>query len=450
MNQDLIHKTKIPEHWLYWSFLSPDLLKKPLLTTDNQAVNIIDKGQLNYDNGPDILNAVVEINGVVQKGNIEFHLTPEDWFKHGHHEDQRYRNLILHILWDSTHHIDSKLLNRFPHIILSHQIKISLPEWFEKMNSLDQNESSNSFMISNSISLNLEQLKHYGQHRFNRKVERFKCWLEQFSFEDILFISLAEAMGYSKNKFPFRQILWENPPSIIFHSIPKLYRSVLGIWVYLAIRADFLNAYSFNSHTTQPITIKIYNLYTYFNKQGVVPTLQLRDWYFSRVRPANSPIIRLAALAEIIHKYQGISLFKIILNSASERQTLQNLLQKLKTHLQFPFNNQLAGAIHSLYQLPVRNYHTIGIKRIQQFILNSVLPVLFLWAERTGNKGFQQYIKGLYEEFPSCDDAKLIQNYQRRFSSRLRKTDINKFAIYQQGLLELIAEQQTQNSFIKI
>jgi hypothetical protein len=157
----------------------------------------------------------------------------------------------------------------------------------------------------------------------------------------------------------------------------------------------------------------------------------------------------MAALAQIIYKYQKSSLFKLILNSASQRQTLKNLLLELHEYLQFPFNEQLTEIILELCHLPVQNKHTIGKNRIRQFILNSVLPILFLWAERTGNKGFQQYIEGLHEEFPACDDTKLIQSYQKQFFSKSHKPVFNNYAIYQQGLFEIFAEQQTQNLFTK-
>lgn len=446
MNQDFLHKSVIPEHWLYWSFLTPDLLKKPLYTIDTQAINIIDSGHLNYDNGPDIQNAILEIGGIIQKGDIEFHLNPEDWFKHGHNEDRRYQNLILHILWDAPRVIDSSLLKRFPHLVLRHQLNIPFSDWLQNMNMFEQDGSWNSYPAPETTSLTLQQLRNYGQIRFKRKVERLKCWLKQFSFEDALFISLAEALGYSKNKFSFRQLLWENPPSKIFQFIPKLHCSVIGIWVYLAMCADLLTAQSFTHLTAyqKPIITKIYNLFTYYNERGILPDLQLSDWYFSRIRPANNPIIRLAALAQIVYKYQASSLFKVILNSASERQSLKNLLLKLQAHIQFPFHNQLIEAIQALYRFSINNTQTIGITRIRQFIINSVLPILFLWAERTGNTVFQQYIEGLYEEFPACDDTSMNKHCQTEFSDQSLKTNFNTFAIHQQGLLEFLAEKQTE------
>jgi hypothetical protein len=317
------------------------------------------------------------------------------------------------------------------------------------MNMLEQEGSWNNYKAAKTNSLTLQQLRNYGRIRFRRKVERLKCWLEQFSFEDTLFISLAEAFGYSKNKFPFRQLLWENPPSKIFLIIPKLHYSVIGIWVYLAIRANLLTAQSFTHLTVyqKPIITKVYNLFTYYNEQGILPNLKLSDWYFSRVRPANNPIIRLAALSQIIYNYQAFPFFKEMLKSVGERLSLKNLLLKLQASIQFPFNDQLIDAIQSLYQISINNTQTIGITRIRQFIINFVLPIMFLWAERSGNSGFQQYIEGLYEEFPACESTNLIKHYQNKFSSPSLVTDFKKFAIYQQGLLEFQAEQQVPNLF---
>lgn len=449
MSQDFLNKSLIPEHWLYWSFLTPDLLKRPLYTIDTQAIKIIDPGHLNYDNGPDIQNAILEIGGIIQKGDIEFHLNPEDWFKHGHHEDRRYQNIILHILWDAPREIDPSLIRRFPHVILCHQLDIPFPDWLQKMNILEQDGSLEASTTPEATSLTPQELRNYGQVRFRRKVERIKCWLERFSFEDTLFISLSETLGYSKNKFPFRQLLWENPPSKIFQLIPKLHCSVIGIWVYLAIRANLLTAQSFTHLTDyqKPITTKVYNLFTYYNEQGILPNLELSDWYFSRVRPVNNPIIRLAALAQIIYKYQASSLFKAMLKSVSERQSLKNLLLQLQAYMKFPFQIQLIEAIQTLYRFSIHNTQTIGITRFRQFIINFVLPIMFLWAERSGNSGFQQYIEGLYEEFPACDDTSLNKHYENKFSSPSFTTDFKKFAIYQQGLLEFQAEQQIPNLF---
>ncbi len=216
------------------------------------------------------------------------------------------------------------------------------------------------------------------------------------------------------------------------------------------MRANFLTTHSVTQlKTDQSSTAtKIENLFLYFNDQGILPALQLKDWYFSRVRPANNPIIRLAALAQIIFYYHTPSLFTRMLQGATQRSTLKKLLPNWQACLQLPFQRQLSDAIRILYRISNQSRQTIGLRRINQFIINSVLPLMFLWAERAGNYGFQQYIEGLYEDFPACEDAKIIQQVGAKFSDASIQPKFNKLAIHQQGLFELLAKKQFQSQMV--
>ena len=109
---------RIPEYWLYWTYLKPEWFKTPLHSTEGHTVSILHPGRRNEDNGPDFLEAVVEIDGLRCRGDVEFHICAEDWFRHGHQQDQRYRNVVLHILWDARGQIPENLSARFPHILL--------------------------------------------------------------------------------------------------------------------------------------------------------------------------------------------------------------------------------------------------------------------------------------------------------------------------------------------
>lgn len=438
MDQDYPHKPAIPEHWLHWTFLSPELLIAPLYTINRQPLKTIDPGQLNFDNGPDIRSATLNIGGVLQKGDVEFHINPQDWFRHGHHEDRRYDNIILHVLWEAPPEIDRRLRGRFPHVVLKHQLRIPYSEWTEKMLQLEAEDARKTTTIPGRLTPSL--LKQLAEARFERKVQRFKYWLEQFSIEDVFMIALGEAFGYSKNKFPFRQLLWETPPSKIFQATPKFYASPMGIWVYLALRASLLTTHSFTRLALRqnPLLEKVHNLFRYFNREGTLAVLQLPDWYFSRVRPANNPIIRVAALAQIIFQHRQSSPFEQVLQAAMARTSLKELMLSWQSCLQIPINSQLSQAVESVYGLRFPNRHTMGTCRMKQFIVNSVFPLLFLWAERKKNHGFQQYLLGLYEEFPACEDTGLLN---RSTSGTPLPRAFSRLAIYQQGLLEFFARQ---------
>ncbi len=137
-----------------------------------------------------------------------------------------------------------------------------------------------------------------------------------------------------------------------------------------------------------------------------------------------------------------------MLQCATERLVPENLLSNWQACLQIPFQKQLSDTILILYRLSNPNQKTIGLRRSNQFIINSVLPLMFLWAARAGNYGFQQYIEGLYEDFPACEDTKVIQQVGAKFSDASIQPKLNNLAIYQQGLFEFLAKKQIQSQMV--
>lgn len=68
-----------------------------LFTHNNQRITILSPGIWNAGAGPDFLHAHFIIENEEIKGDVEIHLSDESWFRHGHHEDERYKNVVLHI-----------------------------------------------------------------------------------------------------------------------------------------------------------------------------------------------------------------------------------------------------------------------------------------------------------------------------------------------------------------
>ena len=69
-----------------------------LRTTSGETVQILDRGQINHDSGPDVSNARVQIGDVVWAGDIEIHRTSVEWETHGHHTDPSYDRVVLHVI----------------------------------------------------------------------------------------------------------------------------------------------------------------------------------------------------------------------------------------------------------------------------------------------------------------------------------------------------------------
>lgn len=72
--------------------------QKDLLTTNNEAIEILKAGEHNLDSGPDFFNAKIRIGDTLWAGNVEVHINTSDWRKHKHQFDKAYDNIILHVV----------------------------------------------------------------------------------------------------------------------------------------------------------------------------------------------------------------------------------------------------------------------------------------------------------------------------------------------------------------
>lgn len=90
----------------------------PLATTDGQGVEVIDPGLHNRNAGPDFFNAKVRIGGTLWVGNVEIHTHAADWYTHGHDQDARYDNVVLHVVEEADTQVVTHTGRRLPQLCL--------------------------------------------------------------------------------------------------------------------------------------------------------------------------------------------------------------------------------------------------------------------------------------------------------------------------------------------
>ena len=69
-----------------------------LFTTSGEKIHILFSGYFNIHSGPDFREAKIKINDITMFGDIEIHNKSSDWYKHNHHKDKGYNNVILHVV----------------------------------------------------------------------------------------------------------------------------------------------------------------------------------------------------------------------------------------------------------------------------------------------------------------------------------------------------------------
>lgn len=73
---------------------------RPLLRTDaGERIAVIQPGRWNLEAGPDFLGADLRIGRRRVRGDVEVHIRPGDWKAHGHTDDPRYADVVLHVTY---------------------------------------------------------------------------------------------------------------------------------------------------------------------------------------------------------------------------------------------------------------------------------------------------------------------------------------------------------------
>ena len=183
-----------------------------IFTTDCNEVTLLNAGERNRHEGPEIENVLLIINDKVIQGQVECHVIASDWFKHGHQNNIAYQKVILHVVRRIN---DEKKSPSIPTIILKPGIRYN-----SECSINNSNQSSDSIKTIQYYSHNrwLDKINGYnGSHHNHKKLIKL---LINNSFRIIgaggngkQFLTLANNIDFGKfqNLFPFEieKYLWE-------------------------------------------------------------------------------------------------------------------------------------------------------------------------------------------------------------------------------------------------
>ncbi len=419
----------IPEYWLHEAIQNPSILKHFFYSLSGQQVQIIFPGRWSPAEGPDFQEAILNIDGTRIQGDIEVHRTLDEWFRHGHHLDSRYHNVILHILMERPSHIPPELQQRFLHVLFPEMLAIPFSQWVAHMEQRHLFKSHYMTLSTQKVP-RLSCLQSLALHRFLRKTRRIADWHHFFTPEEMVFIGIAEALGYPHNKSAFSRLVWSMPPTRLFR-LPHLFQNPATLFLFFYYLSGF------------PLPSQYTPLVRRWKTDGYFPLLEPSQWHFGRQRPNNRPLFRLAALTTLIglshHLPRG--LFYQLHQEVEQRLSLPELLKRWRKWLIRPWPAQLYQLIREAFTTPLpASVKTMGMQRFHQLTINILLPLFYWWALRNQSPGFAEYIMGLYETYRMPPDSRILQ----RWTHRVRKTDpslaqaLNTQAYIQQGFYEWV------------
>ncbi len=341
-----------------------------LTSTTGQPISILQFGHLNPNAGPDFLEGRIKIGKMEWAGHIEMHLKSSDWYKHGHQEDRKYDNVILHVVWEEDVPVFSKVQQRIPCLELKGRIPKQLILHYRQLIASRHRIPCEGLFATIPDSIKFMSLESLAVERLQVKSSTI-AQLPEMVDGDIasaFYKHLASSFGLKVNTLPFELLAASLPLSII----GKHRGSALQCSALFHGQAGFL-ARTFKED--YPSQLK--REYSFLKSKYDLTPIDIKHWKFLRMRPAGFPTLRVAMLATLYHTRDR--LFSQIMYAKSVREVRELFMLELPIY----WNN------HYLFDKPSSpKSKSLGDQTFRQILLNSIIPFMFYYGKWKGASSY--------------------------------------------------------------
>jgi hypothetical protein len=467
---------KIKEKTLYEIWKEGNF-KKGLTTSDSQVIEIVASGMENKDlAGPDFLNARIKFGNITYLGDVEIDSKHSDWKSHGHYFDKKYSKVILHITLSNEKHqpfVFTKDKRKVHSIcildFIDESIGKSLLRAVQKeqknktftMPCKDRNASVNKKVKTNFLTeLGIERF----QNKSRKILERAKQMIylkemnirepvirydfgEDFAgrkfkpndfsdtvlWQQIIYEMIFEALGFSKNK----DLMLKLAKAVNIEYLRKYFERENFIQI---IESALLNVgglipqkTSFREEKTSEYVRELIEIWDGIKKDYDGIHIKKELWHFFKQRPQNFPTVRIAGGARLLNQLLNEHLFQDLVELFEKEGDPKDYAANLRNLMVIEAEGFWAD--HYIFDKPAKeklNYF-IGISRVDEIVINVLLPVLSVYFEIFDKAESLRRVKELFINYNQKTSNKLVN----QVNSTLTLGRAKERSICYQGMIEL-------------
>jgi len=371
-------------------------LSRTVTTVDGRRIDIVFPGHWSHGLGPDFRDAMLDVRGEgLRAGSVEIHLRTSDWTAHGHHLDQRYNDVILHIVSRhdalETRRADGKLV---PIAVLDvedavlFQIDARLPEIWNQLGG----ESCAPDLARDHPERLVRALHRLGDERLTERVSRFEGDLSAEPPGTVLERAVFDAFGYSENR-PGMAALHDRLAASGFGPAIARERDADARFdwaaAFLLGLGGFLPLSPADAHMADISTARqdaIEAIWFHLPARDRVNILPQTIWHRARTRPANHPAARIVALAGLL---------------ANVRSDLLGWSADWTRHIG---PKEAVNAVRALTH--TAHSPALGTDRAIALIASVLIPFSMAYAHAIDDPGIESAVVELWDRLPAGDPGR--------------------------------------------
>ena len=431
---------------------------------DGTRLRVLYPGRPSADAGPDFRDAMlVTAEGRLLFGDVEVHLRPEGWRAHGHHRDRRYNGVVLHVvLWPSTGASGGspsalEMGTQIPTATLSPVLSRHIgPTAHRPISRRRAQELALRPPLPPLVPRGRpgQALDRAGDARFT---EKSRAFLQLLSPRDgrgpasgaaqageVLYLGVMDALGYSRNREPFRKLARGMPLA----RLDRMVRDLNPEERKTALQALLLGAAGLlaspgggdekRRHVAgSTLTASLLPLQGRWRNTGLAPVVEAEEWRLFRIRPSNHPARRLIGMARLLD-----CLWDEGLVEGLARNVKSGTVEGLRAALIQPSPDVQADQGAGLMGTAL-----IGGDRAGEIAVNMALPFFFAWGSLVRDGHLRRTALALYRAWPTLPSNEISREMAALLTSQMgaqaatRGNDVLRREITgarrQQGLIHL-------------
>ncbi|MBI4186991.1 MAG: DUF2851 family protein [Chloroflexi bacterium] len=408
-----------------------------LTSEEGEPLRIIYPGKPGDEPGADFQNAVISTSRGLVKGDIEVHVRSSHWRAHRHHRDPAYDRVILHVVMehDAGAAATAASGRSIPTIALHRYIGPGR---------LSQPASAGLPCLKAARRLTAEDvgrcLDSAGEERWLAKAVAFGDDLGRTGPGQCLYQGVMKALGYSRNEHAFLELARRAPLRLLESVAAPSDEDCLARQQALLLGAAGLLPSQRCGQRHQPgdeWADELEGLWAESRLPGAMPP---GSWHLFRVRPANFPVRRIAAVSHLLLRYRERGIFDglmaaVVGTAAGEgpRRLEESLLVVTggywASHFDFGLQAETSGRGPGGH---LKCGALIGQGRAAEMVVNIVLPFALAWG-KLARPELAETALALYRRYPRL----AANSVERHMNDQLGTGDVVNSARRQQGLLHI-------------
>lgn len=376
------------ESFLHYVWQLQYFRKDDFKTVSGEQVQVFHPGTQNSDAGPDFSNARIKIGELEWRGSIEIHIKASGWNDHKHSADEAYEKVVLHVVWENDKAIKRTDGSEMPTVELKNLVDLSLWERYKNLYTSAEIVPCASHWHSVPDINKLSTLDNVLMLRLQAKAGAIQEMLTKNNnnWDQTFYLLLCKNFGFKVNAESMLRLSQIIPYNTLLKHIDKPEQT----------EALFFGAGGFLEESDEDeYTLLLKREYDLLRKKYSLDGRQmnLSQWKFLRLRPANFPTIRIAQLAALLTKQK--SLFSKILEADSYKEVyeLLDIDQSPYWQKHYQFGKELKSRVPSL-----------GETSIQNVIINTIVPALVTYGKIHDEQSYIDRATGLLQHIPAEDN----------------------------------------------